>query len=158
TRLSKGQSHFTQMEILRAVAEESQCRALSAQEVITRVGVELEHNPELVRLGSRDGELHFTTQKNLDLEKSLLPRLERSKADVRHMVSADSVHAAVVNRPTMTEEQVQAVVHLTRRQGSVQCLTGMAGTGKSFVLGAVREVLEAEGYEVLGGALAGKAA
>jgi Ti-type conjugative transfer relaxase TraA len=94
----------------------------------------------------------------LALEKSLLSRVERSKLDTSHRVRGETVAAAIDRRPTITEEQTAALAHITERQGAVQVVSGLAGTGKTFLLDAAREVWEADGYRVIGGALAGKAA
>ena len=63
-------------------------------------------------------------------------------------------HAATV----LAGEQITAVRHLTRRDGgSVRIVEGLAGTGKTAMLRAVREAWERAGYRVLGAALSGKA-
>src|SRR5205814_740198 len=51
-----------------------------------------------------------------------------------------------------------ALEQITTREGGVQCVVGMAGTGKTRMLHAAREAWENAGYRVLGAALAGKAA
>jgi conjugative relaxase-like TrwC/TraI family protein len=157
-RLSSQHSHFSYLEVVRAVAEESQCRGLSAQEVMTRLDQELEVSQDIVRLGLHDGELHFTTRKMFELEARLLSALERSKDENSQIVSRGTAAAVLRERPTMTDEQMVAVLHVSREAGSIKCVTGMAGTGKSFMLDAAREVWEGEGLTVLGAAVAGSTA
>ncbi|MFO0842344.1 MAG: MobF family relaxase [Gemmataceae bacterium] len=157
-RLSASHSHFSERDLLRAVAEESQCRGLSADEVVTRLGAELELNHEIVSLGVRDAEARYATRETLALERKLLAAADRSRDDGSHVACGRTVEAVLSRRTTMSDEQVVALRHLTTREGSVQCLTGMAGTGKSFLMDAARQVWELEGYRVLGCALAGKAA
>ena len=157
-RLSQNQSHFSETDILRATAEEAQGRGLWAARVCEGVARELVHNRELVALGEQCGEKRYTTRENLELEKRLLARVEASRQDESHFVTAHTVTEVLSRRPTMTDEQSEALIHLTRRTGSVQVVTGMAGTGKSYMLDAAREAWEADGFKVIGAALAGKAA
>ena len=67
-------------------------------------------------------------------------------------------HVIGDTRHTLSEEQKNAVRHLTQNTGGVQVLSGMAGTGKTTTLRACREVWENADYRVLGVSLAGKAA
>src|SRR6056297_3617967 len=55
----------------------------------------------------------------------------------------------------LTDEQQCAAKALLQDHGSLRVLTGHAGAGKSTALAAVKEGLEKEGYQVLGGAIAG---
>ena len=57
----------------------------------------------------------------------------------------------------LNPEQQQALRHVTADRG-LGVVVGLAGTGKSTMLDAARQVYEAEGRRVIGGALAGKAA
>lgn len=57
----------------------------------------------------------------------------------------------------LSQEQCLGIEHvLNRRQ--LACVIGLAGAGKSTMLSAARDAWEQQGYRVLGGALAGKAA
>ena len=58
---------------------------------------------------------------------------------------------------SLSQEQCRGIKHvLNRRQ--LACVIGFAGAGKSTMLSAARDAWEQQGYRVLGGALAGKAA
>ena len=69
-----------------------------------------------------------------------------------------SLAAALAAKPTLRDEQVKAVRHVTQNSGNVQCVCGWAGTGKTFMLDAARLAWERDGYTVYGAALSGKAA
>src|SRR5205807_9829764 len=58
----------------------------------------------------------------------------------------------------LSEEQKQALRHVTQAKNSIQVVSGMAGTGKTSMLRAAREAFEKEGFQVIGACLSGKAA
>lgn len=67
---------------------------------------------------------------------------------------ADSPNEA----PQLSNEQRHALRHITEESGALALVSGMAGTGKTFLLEAARETWEAQGFKVIGAAVAGKAA
>ncbi len=95
----------------------------------------------------------YTTREMLALEQEAIASAVDRRGDRRHVVSADAKLFA-----GLSEEQAQAVRHVTRESGGIACVRGLAGTGKSFMLGRAREAWESAGFDVLGCALAGKAA
>lgn len=158
TALTQNQSTFTERDLVRALAEALQALAVPAIAIVERARLALANSPEILRLGEANHELTFTTRDMLRQEAKLLQAVEQSRGDNSHTVAAEDAFAAAGKRPTLTEEQRLALEHLTIWSGSIQCLEGLAGTGKSFLLGAAREVWEGAGYQVRGIALAGKAA
>jgi conjugative relaxase-like TrwC/TraI family protein len=156
--ITEQHSHFTRGELVRRTAEAAQGHGLGLADVVANVDRHLAECPEVVRLGAWKGQERFTTREMLALEASLMSRVERAKLDTSHRVRAETVAAAIDRRPTITDEQAAALAHITQRPGAVQAVSGLAGTGKTFLLDAAREVWEADGYRVVGAALAGKAA
>lgn len=113
---------------------------------------------KVVELADIDDEQHYTTPEMLAIEKRMLDAAKRSMDNGSHRVSPRIVNKALAKHDTLRAEQAQAIRHITSGTGSVACVNGMAGTGKTFMLGVARQAWEKAGYSVLGTALAGKAA
>lgn len=144
-------STFTAADIVRAVAEATQTAGggLARIEEMTRT---VATDPEVVKLA----EDRYTTRAMLEVERGALVRADQLAKDVAYAVDPNALAAAEKSRP-LSEEQRAALHHLTRAS-RLTVLEGLAGTGKSHLLGAAREAWEASGYEPRGAALAGKAA
>jgi Ti-type conjugative transfer relaxase TraA len=112
---------------------------------------------ELVPLGLDDaGQQRFTTREMLKLERSLLANADELAQRAQHAVDPRR-RTAVLTHHRLSAEQERAVLEVTGR-GDLKALAGVAGSGKSTTLAAMREVWEKEGYTVKGAALAGIAA
>ncbi|MBS3942001.1 MAG: relaxase domain-containing protein [Actinobacteria bacterium] len=109
-----------------------------------------------VALGT--GEARYTTPQLLALEQRLVDTALALLDTGRATVTDPTRERALMRRPTLTVEQRAAVGQLTRSGHGVEVLVGRAGTGKTYTLGAAREVWEAAGIEVVGCALAARAA
>ena len=157
-RVTHHQSHFSERDLVRFAAEEAQGRGVGAADVRAGVRHLLGSSPEVVRLGELRGEARYTTAEILALEAALLGRAEASRGDPSHAVTEATAARVLAARPTMTDEQAAALRHVTRAPGGIKVVTGMAGTGKTYLLAAAREAFERDGFTVLGAALAGKAA
>jgi len=103
-------------------------------------------------------DLRYTTPEMLLLEERMLSTAqERAHADAG--VARDAhVAAAVASRPTLTRDQRTMVDAVCRTSAGVVVIEGAAGVGKTYALEACREALQASGIQVVGCALAGKAA
>lgn len=136
-RITVSQSHFSERELVRFTAEEAQGQGVDAAEVRMGVMAHLHQSREIVRLGFHLGELRFTTKEILELERLLLARVRESREANSHHLPSEATHAVLGLRPTMTAEQTQAFRHATQAQGAIRVITGMAGTGKTYLLSAV---------------------
>ncbi len=147
------QSFFSERELIRHVAEATQTSGVTVDSILaaTRNGVN-----RLVPLGEHQGERQFTTLATLELERQLIAQAVAGQENKDHIISSSTIQA-VLSRHSLSVEQEKALRHITQRDGAVQVVSGLAGTGKSTLLAAAREAFEAEGYQVIGCSLSGKA-
>ena len=80
-KLTTHESHFCQRQIVQAVAECCQGRGLKAETAL-QISRRVMQSPELVRLSEYRGELHFTPREILALERQVVARAERKRAQV----------------------------------------------------------------------------
>jgi Ti-type conjugative transfer relaxase TraA len=161
SEITQQASTVTPMQLTNAVAVAMQGKGDA--NAIEKALRDLQKHPDLIRLEAdkphklRRGdetEIRYTTREMLEIEQGILDKSEARQAETRHR--ADTA-AAIAARPTITQEQIDALRHVCEAPGAVKVVEGMAGTGKSYMLGAAREAWEAAGFEVIGTALQGKA-
>lgn len=116
---------------------------------------DLMKSPHVVKLKNERGEDRYSSKEMYDLEKALAESASARRGQVA-AVSEAAFSAAMSARPTLSKEQTAMLQHVTSADG-ISCVQGMAGTGKSFALGAARIAWEHDGRQVIGAALAGKA-
>ncbi len=146
------QSTFTSQDVARFINRNS-----FDVEQFNCVYAKVMAHPELVALGKDNaGRERFSSSEMVKLEKSMVDMaLAKSEAS-SHRVSAKTIDA-VVSARNLKGEQELALRHITQNKDLVS-VVGFAGTGKSYMLGAAKDIWEAEGYRVQGVALSGIAA
>ena len=155
-RATEQESHFSERELVRYAAEELEASGVGADAIRMVVIEELRDSIDVVRIGEVDGDVRYTTREMLELEISLIETASEL-ATRGHAVSHEVLEHAVSSRESIRPEQCEALGMIT--QGSALSLfRGMAGTGKTYTLGAAREAWERAGFEVRGAALASTAA
>jgi len=110
---------------------------------------------KLIAAGNRA----VTTQAHLALEdrvlSSMLDRVDNGAGVVNDKVLE---HGLRVHAKPLSDEQRQMVESVLRSGNGVDVVVGDAGTGKTFALNALRKIYQDAGYEVVGAALAARAA
>ncbi|MBD8526228.1 Ti-type conjugative transfer relaxase TraA [Pseudomarimonas arenosa] len=119
----------------------------------------LESSPRLIELepATTREPARYSTIEMVETERRMADTAQRLSATTAHGVSPAKCQAVIGASATLTEEQQAAVRHATKA-GSLAVIVGDAGTGKSFSMKVAREAWEAQGFNVRGAALAGKAA
>lgn len=151
-KITEQESHFSEKDLVRRVAEAAQGTGLSAGDVIDGVKKHIAQSREIIALGRIEGEMRYTTQEMIEIETKMLYQVGTLKSG-SYPLSED-----VCITRQLSLEQKEALYHITETEGRVRVISGMAGTGKTTLLAAAREAWDASGYEVRGAALAGKAA
>lgn len=150
--ITRQQSTFTQQDVARFVS-----RHTDSAEQFQQVFEKVKASPELVYLGlDAQGKARFSTNDMLRVESSMMSKAEVLDKRPEHRVSEQAVKVSIDSR-TLSVEQ-ETALHYVTSPGDLKSIVGYAGTGKSYLLGAAREVWEKSGYRVQGAALSGVAA
>ncbi len=101
----------------------------------------------------------MTTAELVDCERRLIAAAVGRAGEGAGVVDASLAERAIAaaDRP-LTAEQAMAVRATVSTGDGVTVIQALAGTGKTYTAGVLREVYESAGYEVLGVAPTGRAA
>jgi Ti-type conjugative transfer relaxase TraA len=160
--LTQTESVFGEKDLWRKVAVELSHRGLG-NEAVKKEIEDFRTDPELVRLRGKDGKTWYTTREILEIEERIVMTAESGKEARNHIVSRETLNSAVARFEfkagfLLSEEQKNAVHHITSDPGQVTLVRGWAGAGKTTALEAAKLAWESGGLEVLGGAPSGKVA
>ncbi len=100
----------------------------------------------------------WTTPEMLATEQQVITSAIRRQHDRAGEASPGHVRVALAARSSLSEEQARMVERITRSGFGVEVVEGVAGSGKTYALGAARLAWERSGYQVIGCALAARAA
>ncbi len=157
--LTEKDSTFDRRHTLQAVASGLPAGApVALIEQITDVFLD---RVDVVALGEGRDFMHLTrysTTELLRLEQRLIDTAVARQDDQSGIVATHLLDSAIVERPLMADEQVAMVDQLCRGGSGVVVVAAAAGTGKTYALSAARQAWESDGYQVIGTALAAKAA
>lgn len=158
--LAEQRAVFRPQDLVRAVAENAQLDGLTSPEDLLRAVREHLASPEIQTVA--EGKRHpvLSTRTQLNAEGHIL-KLGAQLAEKRGLTVsfplAETMKAKDQGRLD-TLERHAAFDYLTTDSGNLKILAGVAGTGKTSLLGAAREAWERQGLRVVGMALAGTAA
>ncbi|KAB2723430.1 Ti-type conjugative transfer relaxase TraA [Brucella intermedia] len=99
----------------------------------------------------------FTTRELIALEAEMAKQAVWLSRRSSHSVRTKILDTLVARHERLSDEQRSAIEHVAGGE-RIAAVAGRAGAGKTTMMKAAREVWEAAGYRVVGGALAGKAA
>ncbi|MCA9214542.1 MAG: relaxase domain-containing protein [Planctomycetales bacterium] len=160
TELTYQNASFSERQLRQEVLIKTQDLSLPADAVVQHVAETIERSTEIIRLKDFDNERHYTTGEIIRLEQRTFEALSRSLRETAAKVPQqilDDVRDDLLP-DKLKPEQDRAFEHVTRGNGRVRMVSGMAGTGKSFLLSASRQAFEREGYKVIGASMAGAVA
>lgn len=146
--ITEQRATFTAVDLDRALGKQIK-GALARAQFAERV---LGH-AEIVRLADRAGgpTTRYTTRTVLKAEEYVLGAAKALAGDLRHDVG-DRVRATVLGGAayeSVRREQARAYRQATGHEG-LALIDGQAGTGKSYIMAAIREAYEAAGHRVVG--------
>ena len=172
--LTARQATFTRRDLIRAVASHAPLGMSRMQLEVTvdwmladRDAVqplpprprEGETEPEAMRRWTETGhDLRYTTPEMLALERGMVATAQARVGAGVGMARADTVAAAMATRRTLTADQKAMIQEICLSPAGVLVIEGDAGVGKTYALEVCREAFDASGVEVVGCALAGRAA
>jgi conjugative relaxase-like TrwC/TraI family protein len=153
--LTEQRSTFGRGQAIQAWCETPGMATAGAAEAVTRTDAWLAGDEVQALRPGRKGK--YTTQDLLRCERRLIDSAESRKQAQVGMVAPEALAAALGAR-TLSPEQEAMVRALTTSGAGVDIAIGRAGTGKTYALDAAREAWESSGHQVIGCALAARAA
>ncbi len=146
-------STFDRRDLIRAWCEAnpqgaplSEVQFFSAQMIV--------NEPSMVALAGE----RWTTRELLACEQSVLDSAQRGLGLGVAVVPHSAIDTAITSRPTITAEQEHVARALVEGGDGVSVLIAPAGTGKGFTLGVAQAAWSAADVQVLGAAVAARAA
>jgi conjugative relaxase-like TrwC/TraI family protein len=103
-------------------------------------------------------ELRYTTPEMLAIERGMIATAQQRSVACVGVAGSRETEAAIAARPTLTTDQQSMIRTVCKSPAGVVVVEGAAGVGKTFALDVCREAFEATGIQVVGCALAGRAA
>lgn len=99
----------------------------------------------------------LTTREMIRIESEMVNRARHLVGASSHGVREEVLEAVLARHDGLSDEQRTAIEHVAGG-ARIAAVVGRAGAGKTTMMKAAREAWVAAGYQVIGGALAGKAA
>jgi Ti-type conjugative transfer relaxase TraA len=126
------------------------------KDVYEKTTEQLLHHRKIIKLGTAsDGSFHYTTTYHYKKEKKLFKTVGKLHKKQNHPATLGV--NAIEKRFSLSKEQSLALRHLLDTP-NIAVLSGKPGTGKTYLLKALNYQYQRYGYQVLGAALASRAA
>lgn len=150
--LTRSDSTFDRQAVVRAWAE----RALAGADVrdIEAAADGFLRERDVVALSNG----RYTTTGQLALEERILDTAGRRKSNGSGVVPEAIVRSVLEAHPELSDEQRRMIERLTAAGHGIDAVIGHPGSGKTHALRATAEAWRAGGFEVVGAALAARAA
>jgi conjugative relaxase-like TrwC/TraI family protein len=155
--LTRHAATFGAAEVALAIAEHSP-EGLAAGELARQVDDFLMRHAVCVQDAEGHRPAIFSTEAQLAVEARLHALAGAPSGEGAPTVSPATLEAVIGARPTLGADQREALEQLVLTETRIRALEAPAGTGKTFVLGALREAYEATGATVVGTSWQGQAA
>ncbi|MEO8691985.1 MAG: MobF family relaxase, partial [Acidimicrobiales bacterium] len=155
--LTEHASTFDRGDVVRAIAQFTPTGA-TAQSVEAHADAFLHGRRDVVALATTDATVRYSTRELLDIETRVVTTAVARINEGAGVVPSSRMRSVLALYPTIAGEQARLVASLTTSGNGVDVVVAAAGTGKTYALGAAREVWRRGGYRVQGAALAGRAA
>jgi conjugative relaxase-like TrwC/TraI family protein len=154
--LTRDRSTFGRRDVLQAFAE----AATDGATVANSEGLAdaFLQRDSVVALAPVAGEERFSTRELVAVERATLASAVRRVGAGVAIADEAALDAAIKARPSLSDEQRELVVALSRSGRGVEVVRSPAGSGKTFALDAAREAWQASAVPVLGCALSARAA
>lgn len=113
---------------------------------------------QLMPQSQHDSSRHFTTRQTIAQEQQIVRLMREGQGQLTPIMPiGETIHAADANA-YLNRAQRTVMEDVLISSDKVQGLQGLAGTGKTTALSAIREAAETKGYEVIGLAPTSRAA
>lgn len=157
--LTAGASSFDRRDLLRALAAgHPEGATLDRLEALASQATAAAGTVELTAVDTEVSMRRWTTVDLLATEGELLAIADRSTTRGAAVATERAVTAALGARPQLSAEQADLVHGVCTTPAGVVVVVGKAGAGKTFALDACRAAWSADGTQVIGAALAARAA
>ncbi|MCG7877039.1 MAG: relaxase domain-containing protein [Candidatus Thiodiazotropha endolucinida] len=162
-RLTDKNVRFSKADVLKTVSEEAMQKGLSVNDIEARFS-EILRSDELVKLGQDEkGQPLYTTKAMYKIEQHLKDSVVEGIHDHRHHLDNEKIEAEIRDIEdaegfTFSQQQRDSIFLISEGSGRISTINGKPGTGKSTTMKVINSAYSKEGYELIGCAIAGKAA